>query len=534
MRPTAPLEGRSPIGRLLLAAPPGEVEAEIVRLAASPLDPLESAALQFARGSLALRRGELAAARDALGRAVEAFSAAGSAQAARLAECDLHVAASRASPRSALAPIIERLRAIEAEAGDNRLVRAVAMTVRASVHTRSAEPDHALRTYVEALACTEGLARERAHALSGLGTLYVALGVHGAAAHALEHALELGRRSGDVVTEAIAHGQLGALALARGDLDAARRHFGAQELLADRLGDAFGRARALAYLAEVALEASQPEAALGVAEQGMRLAASVTPPLAFGSYAERIALRAAHALGQPYDVERARTLLARFEAQGGALGAALTALDMARTGAPDAAALRDRALRAFASLGLTGRIAEALINDHGAHHATVDVLVQPYAHLADAHEVELVYTAPEVLSWLGGRRIAAQRALAKLAVLEVTRSALVVAACIGEGSAPALPGQAAGVCAQALGCTAVFVWPASVDDATVEAEVSSLAGVRAAATRPAGGYLAEVPFAGEPGARLREVDVDAIASCARGAAPGRVLWLAAAEPKDEP
>jgi hypothetical protein len=157
----------------------------------------------------------------------------------------------------------------------------------------------------------------------------------------------------------------------------------------------------------------------------------------------------------------------------------------------------------------------------------VDVLVQPYPYLADAHEVELVYTAPDVLSSLGGRRLAAQRALAKLAVLAATRSAVVVAVCIGEGSAPALPGHAVGVCAQAFGWASVFVWPASVDDAKVEAEISSIAGVRTAAARPAGGYLAEAPYAGEPGARLRGVDVDAIASTAREGPPGRVVWLLA-------
>ena len=120
---------------------------------------------------------------------------------------------------------------------------------------------------------------ERVRALNTLGVLYTSLGQSGAATAALEHACELARRLGIATSEAIARGQLGALALARGDLAAARGHFGAQELLSTKLGDRHGRARSLTYLAEVALEAGQASTARDLARHARAVAMEAQPAL---------------------------------------------------------------------------------------------------------------------------------------------------------------------------------------------------------------------------------------------------------------
>src|SRR6185436_14303874 len=104
----------------------------------------------------------------------------------------------------------------------------------------------------------------------------------------------------DAVGEAIAWGQLGSAALARGELERARRYLQKQEWFAAKVSDAFGRARALTFLADLALELGRPDDTVTLTETARSVAASVTPPLTIWiAYATRAIERARVELGQP-------------------------------------------------------------------------------------------------------------------------------------------------------------------------------------------------------------------------------------------
>jgi tetratricopeptide (TPR) repeat protein len=536
MRPLDPLAPLSPLARLLAGAPAAEAHAEIARLAALALDPPAAAALVFARGALALREGALEAARAQLDAAASALDAAGATEAAALARCEAWIAAVRRGPRAAQAEAAAALDALAA-APPSGLVRAVALHYRGAAERALGDAGATQRSLLAAFREAEPFLPERAQILNSLGTLYVVLGAFGAAEALLEHAAELHHQLGDATGEAIAHGQLGAAALGRGQLEAARRHLQRQEWLASRLGDAFGQARALSFLAEVALEAGRAAEAAELAERAAAVAASVTPPLAmWTAYATRALGRARLEMGET-EAARATLEAARlaFTRLAHPLGLALTGWDRARleAGAGTATDWFGPAW-GLGALGLAPRVARLLADRRALGAATEDeglalaALAQAAPHLAAAEEVALVYAAPEALAILAARRTAAQRNLARLGALVLAPRGLWVAALAAEalGGLRALPPErAAGAAIASLPGAAVWVWPAS----TAPEEVArDLAAARAAlgddtraalALRPEARVTAP-PFQGEVGASAEGLDAPALLARATGLAAG--------------
>ncbi len=518
MRPLAPLAPHSTVERLLLGGAPEGARAEMDRLEGVVSSAAERAALRFARGELALRTGQLHLAGTELSAAAEAFAACGEAQASALARCESLVAETRRGPRQHLPELIARIAAVGRAAGEDALVRATASTVLGAAYVAAGQPEQALDAFAVAVAASDDLLPERVRVLNSMGTLYGVLGAQGAAASVLEHAAELARRLGLVESEAIARGQLGSLALARGDLDAARAHLGAQELLATRLGDRHGRARALAFLAEVALDAGQAEAARDLAANGKEIAEGAAPPLSvFAAFAERIGHRARRMLGEPPSRQEVDTLRDRFRALGVGLGAALVDADAALdSSAEDERALRLRAMDALASLGLTQRVTELLRaaragedGDDTEADLVIAAVAQPHAHVADAHEVDLVFSAPRSLAAIGKRRVAAQRNLAKLAALWARGPGLTLAVCaLPAGAAPAPPPGARAALVGALGSVAVWAWPLDTSESLLREELVRVdPRVKAVIARAPEARIATVPFAGEPSASMAGVDV---------------------------
>jgi tetratricopeptide (TPR) repeat protein len=528
MRPLDPLAPLSPIARLLAGAPAAEARAEIARLAALALDPLASAALGFARGALALRDGALDAARGHLEAAAGAFAATGDAEAADLARAEAWLTVVRRGPRAAIHEAVAALDALAGNAASDR-ARAVALHYRGAAERAAGDAVAAQRSLLAAFHAAEPFLTERAPILNSLGTLYVTLGAHGAAEALLEHAAELHHQHGDATGEAIAHGQLGAAALAQGHLDRARRHLQRQEWLASRIGDAFGQARALCFLAEVALDAGRAAEAAELAERATAVATSVEPPLALWvAYAARALGRARIELGDEdaarKSLDTAREKFARFAHP---LGLALTGWDLARLGATS-----DWFGPAWslASLGLAPRVAR-LFADRRAlgvagdgEGAALAAAAQASSHLAAAEEVALVYAAPEALAAVAAQRTAAQRNLGRLAALAIAPRGLVLAAIAAEsiGAARhALPPERASAAAIAeLPGAAAWAWPATV---TPEEVARDLAAARAAlgedtraalAVRPDARITAP-PFQGEVAASLEGVDVLALMATAR-------------------
>ncbi|WP_129577758.1 MULTISPECIES: hypothetical protein [Sorangium] len=407
MRPLDPLDGVSPLSRLLQSASGAEVRAELDRIeallgeagapaaaeagapaaaeagapaaapAAPPLPggPLLAAALGFGRGALALREGALDAAVRLLDGAAAAFDAQGAAEARDLARCEAVLARLRRDARSACASAVAELNAIAGAGDGGRRAAVVAAHYRATAERIAGDAAAAQRTLLSALRGSEPFLDERAQILNSLGTLYVTLGAHGAAEALLEHAAELHRRRGDAVGEAIAYGQLGAAALGLGALERARAALQRQEWLCARLGDAFGRARALTFLSELALELGRADDALALATSARDVAAGATPPLrTWIAYAARAMGRARRDLGDPGAAVALEEAGALFRELGHPLGEALAAWD--RASAEALAPVRSTtpvapvqpatpvdwfsAAWALGSLGLPSRVAQLL------------------------------------------------------------------------------------------------------------------------------------------------------------------------------
>lgn len=541
MRPLEHLTALSKIAAMLASSPPNDIEVELARLESmrASLSAPMIGALHAARGMFALRRGDNDSARRELRSAVSELRAGGDEQAAILAECEALVAEQRLS-RSNVKTVIDAARAIEGAATSDTLVGATAATVRGSAHLAAGEPEAAIAALAEAVRRAESHLPERVRALNTLGTLYTALGEIGAATTVLEHACELARRLKLDTSEAIARGQLGALALARGELGAARAQFGAQELLASRLGDRHGQARALTYLAEIALEASQAEAALDLATRAREVAQSSTPPLTiFDAFAERIELLAHDALGERADQAKLDSLKQRFVSLGVSLGAALVDTDGARGLAPSASPALQSALSTLAALGLTQRMAVALRAARGATSgaerddldATIAALAQLHPHLADEHASDLVFASPATLAKTGASRLAAQRNLAKLGALHVRGPGLTLALALTDSRTLPSPGVTAAF-AGAVGDLQTWAWPleAKLDD--VRRELRSLIGAqgRAVITRCASAAIMRVPFAGDASAHLEGVALRALLLAVDRLAPGAIAEI---DPKDE-
>jgi tetratricopeptide (TPR) repeat protein len=557
MLPLDPLTDRSPIARLLKGAAAPEVRSELDRLAGASLDEPAQAALGYARGALALREGALDAAIAELSGAAAAFERLGEKQAHLLARCEAILAEVRRGPRAVFAGAIEELSAIGREGSDDARVRAVATHYAATATRMSGDAVGTAKMLLAALAAAEGLLDERAKILNSLGTLYVVMGAFGAAESVLEHAAELHHQLGDMVGEAIANGQLGAASMGMGDLERARVCLQKQEWLSLRVGDTFGRARALTFLADVAIDLGRPDDALMFAKTARDVAAGTSPPLRMWiAYATRAVGRAMmdlDDLGAVVELAAAREL---FGVIGNPLGSALTEWDLARLAAKDvpfisgerpASASWSKAAWSLASLGLTPRVAQLLrdqrralsesgapAEDARASEAALAAVSQLAPHLASLHEVELIYDAPDELSAIAARRTAAQRNLGRLAALSIVEAGLFVAVIASSsiaGAGRALPSERA-ACALTgeLPGLAVWVWPMATSMTDVARDLASARGslgadMRAVLIASPSGRVVAPPFAGEGGAELSGVDLGGRFGEAEALSPGAlVIW----------
>jgi tetratricopeptide (TPR) repeat protein len=559
MRPLDPLAAISSIARLLQGAPAPEARAELARLEALQLEGAAAAAKVFAEGALALRDGALDAAHARLSASEAALLACGEIEASQLARCEAWLAAIRRGPRAVYAEAIEALTALAKDAaGGSERVVVVATHYKGTAERFAGDPIGTQRTLLAAFERSGPFLEERAQILNSLGTLYVVLGAFGAAEAMLEHAAELHHQNGDAIGEAISYGQLGSAALARGELDRARRYLQKQEWFAGRVGDAFGRARALTFLADLAIEMGRPDDAVALATQAREVAGSVSPPLAMWvAYASRAIGRAKVDLedrdARP-ELERA---LAEFAKIGNQLGDALARWDLAHLEAKSAAKRGEpgrgahdvwfSAAWAFGSLGLTSRVAQLLADQRahalaggengpspGADEDVIAAAAQGFPHLCVAQELALVYSGPERLAAIATRRTAAQRNLGRLAALTIASPGLLIAIVAGGaigGGATAIPPQraAAAVIAELPGA-AVWVWHATVAAAEVARDLSALRAslgedTRAVLTFALAGRVTAIPFAGEAGARLEGASVAPLVAAAVELAPGS-LWIA--------
>jgi tetratricopeptide (TPR) repeat protein len=518
MQPLEPL-AQSSIAHLIKSAAAPHVRKEIERLGATSLDALGRAALAYARGALALREGALDAARADLEAAAEAFAAAGEIEAERLSRCEAWIAAIRRGSRAALADAIAALSAIAA-ASEGR-ARVTALHYQGAATRASGDAAGAQRTLLAAFREAEPFLDLRAQILNSLGTLHVVLGAYGAARALLEHAAELHLQLGDAIGEAIAHGQLGAAALALGDREAARKHLQRQEWLASRVGDPIGRARSLTFLAELALDSGRAAEAAELAEMAVEAARAADPPLtAQIAYATLSLGRARRLLGESEraraDLEAARDA---FGTHGTPLGRALAEQELAASAGPDAWLAPAWTL---ASLGLPARVARLLADRRAAGHAldhegdALAAIAEAVPHLAASEEVALVHAAPERLAAIAARRTAAHRNLARLAALAIAPRGLVIAAiasaAIGDDKRALPPERASAAALAALPGMAVWAWPASVAPEEIGRD---LAAARASfgedtrvvlVARPRARVLAP-PFHGEAGASVEGIDM---------------------------
>ncbi len=544
MRPLEPLATISTVAHLLLSAAAPHVRAELARLEAAPLEPAPAAARAFARGAFALREGSLLAARADFEAAAAAFAALGEHEASQLSRCEAILASIRKGPRAACGEAIAALEALSAEGR----VAVVALHYRGAAERALGDAGAAQRSLLQAFRAAEpgpqGPPPERAQILNSLGTLYVVLGAFGAAVALLEHAAELHHQSGDAIGEAIAHGQLGAAALALGDLEGARKHLQRQEWLASRMGDPQGRARSLTFLADVALEADRAAEAAELAGFALDAARSVDPPLELWvAYATRARGRARLELGEH---ERAvadlQAALAAFERFDHPLGRALCQQDLAvargRAGGRDEGAAWFTPAWALGSLGLSARVAR-LLGDRRAGGSSgpregmaLAAVTQSAPHLAAEDEVALVYAAPEALAAIATRRTVAQRNLGRLAALAIAPPGLVVAAIAAEsvgGARRTLPPERASAAAIAeLPGMALWIWPASAPPEEIGRD---LAAARAAlgedaravlVLRPQARVLAP-PFHGEVGAEVAGVDAVPLVRAVGGLDDGELV-----------
>ncbi len=544
MLPLEPLASRSPVERLILRARAPEAEAEIARLEALDLSPLEAAARAYARGALHMREGSLGPAFNDFDAASNAFSEAGEVEASEIARAEAHLAKMRRGPKQAFLEAEAALGQLTSTTASPR-VRVVALHYQGAALRLIGDAQGTQRCLLGALAQAQNHPSERAKILNSLGTLYVVMGAYGAAEALLEHAAELHHRKGDSVGEAIACGQLGAAALGLGDLTKARTWLQRQEWLASQVGDAFGRARALTFLADVALDLGRPDDALELANLAREVARSTTPPLGIWlAYATRAAGRAKADLADKTAEDELRDARARFTQIGNTLGLALTEWDLVRlAGGEDSGPVGETApltwsgpAWALASLGLSARVA-GLLRDHAtardARHKerlpldqeggrspiadaeeTFFAVAQPAPHLGVPREIALVYEAPGVLGDVSNRRTSAQRNLARLGALTLAAPGLVIATIQWRGAVRyrALPPERASCAAiGALPAVAQWAWPLSTPEAEIDRDVGAL---RAALTaegateititleKQVNARVVSPPFAGEVGAGL--------------------------------
>ncbi|MEZ4440427.1 MAG: tetratricopeptide repeat protein [Polyangiaceae bacterium] len=534
--------------RLLNQAPPEEVRLELTRLDALDLDGAAAAARRYAHGALALREGRVEAARQAFEEAAEVFEAAGDAEAAALAACEGWLAVIRRGPRKVYDGAAEALAEIQARAEDGgwRAVEVVAAHYRGTALRYAGRAEATLDVLLAAFARSDGLLSERAQVLNSLGTLYVVLGAFGAAESVLAHAAEINHQRRDLVSEAISYGQLGSAAMGRGDLDAARRYLQKQEWFASRVGDNFGRARALVLLGDLAIDRGRPDDAIELAMAARRIAESVTPPLGMWvAYATRTIGRAKLEVGDA-DAEAELTLAReRMAAIGNQLGEALVRWDLAhlaaRRGTIDPTPWGEAAW-AFAGLGLSGRVAQimadrAALDEAAGHEAQLALaaIAQGHPHLAQAQEVDLVLTEPAIVAAMATRRIAGQRNVARLSALTLAPPGLYLAVVVADAIevGQALPSRRAeAALVGRLPGAVLWAWPGATSVEVVCRDLSGLRaalgeGCRAALQRFADARVKGAPFSGELGAELEGASLVGTLATAVGAAADQLCVDAA-------
>jgi len=547
IRPLDPLNDISPIAKLLKSAPAEEAHQEITRLSSLDLDPVKTAARAFAKGALAQREGALDAAKTNLTEATELYEKLGDTRAEKLSRCEAQLAVVRRGPRSVYHDAIGVFDSIKQGAEGDVLVEVMATHYRGATERLLGDAAATQRSLLWALERSEPFLDERAKILNSLGTLYVVIGAHGAAQSLLEHAAELHHQNGDTIGEAIAFGQLGSAALALGDLERARRHLQRQEWLCSRVGDVFGQARSLIFLADVAINLGRPDDAIALASRARDLASAAKPPLRLWiAYATRALGRArmdvgdAHAKG---DLEAAATL---FGEVGNPLGAALTEWDRARLGARSSAPKEEGAVPSgsvffgpawqLAALGLAGRVAEVL-RDERTYRTTspagrvseqaIAAAAQGIAHLTVAHEVDLLYGAPEELGRIAERKTSASRNLARMSALCLAPPGLfIVVLATGTSQKPALPPErSAAVAIADLPGLVVWVWRTSTALVEVARDLASLkvslgGEARGALVRCLEARVIAAPLAGEVAPTLETPDLGGLVAAALAAPPG--------------
>lgn len=523
------------LARALLSRKAAEVAALLDAARPAATSPVERAALGFGEASFALREGRLDDARTGFDEAAAAFAAEGQPEAAELARLEGAVARARRGRRE----LAEEAKAIAeplVDAGVTVEVRARAALTLGTAARVMGDVAGAQQALVRALSLSEEVPEVRSMVLNSLGTLAVSLAAFGAAHSLCEHAAELCRLRKDVIGEAIAMGQLGAAALGRGELEPAKRYLSRQEWLSAQSGDAFGRTRALVWLAEVALESGRMDDAKELAEKAHASAASVEPPLTtFAAYADRVIGRAELAMGDRGGltaIERAR---ATFAAQRLPLGEALARRDAALAAAPID---RDGALGGLwtlASLGLPERVSESLA-ELDATPAVSLALTQTLPRRLEPLEAELALDPSAPLSALARPRTASRKNLSRLAVLALGGPGLYVAAArlAHPEDVVQLADRTELGCAVAgsIGRVALLVWPASLAPERLAAETLALASGGALALVLALKPEARVVspgFGGGLGAELEGCDATSLVGKVLALDAGRAVDGASAE-----
>lgn len=544
IRPLDPLQSLSSIATLIKSAPAEQAHTEMARLQALDLEPAARAARAFAQGALAQREGALDAAKANLTEAAEAFEALGEKRAAGVAQCEAILATVRRGPRAVYQDAIAALDAVKQSNPDDELLFVIATHYRGTAERLLGDAAATQRSLLLALERSPAFLDERAKVLNSLGTLYVVMGAHGAAKDLLEHAAELHHQHGDSIGEAIAFGQLGSAALALGDLEKARRFLQRQEWLCSRVGDVFGQARSLIFLADVAIANGRPDDAIALATRARELAQNAKPPLRLWiAYATRAIGRAQMDLGDDHAGAELQTAATLFGEVGNPLGAALTSWDRARlwarhpgqTSAGDPNPFFSPAWQ-LSTLGLSGRVAEVLRDertfgagdqDERVSEQAIAAAAQGISHLVVAQEVELLHSAPEELSRLAERKTTALRNLSRLSALCLAPPGLFIAVVASPNSKHQnLPAErsAAAAIAEMPGIV-VWAWHDATPSNDIARDLAalrvSLGGLaRVSLERLPDARVLAGPLAGEVGPSLDAAGLDVVVRRALGLSEG--------------
>ncbi|MFO0554086.1 MAG: hypothetical protein U0271_37240 [Polyangiaceae bacterium] len=533
MKPLEPLADASQLSSLLASGEPSAAREAIERLATgAPEAGLVAAAVGFARATLALREGNLDAAREGFDSSAAMFDAAGESEAAGFARVDAAVARTRRGRRElaleALAitePLVESQLSTE--------LRARALVARGTAYRVIGDASLAQATFARAVALSVSVPEVRSAALNSLGTLCVTLGAYGAAESLCEHAAELCRLRRDTIGEAIAMGQLGAAALGRGDSAAARRYLSRQEWLSSQVNDAFGRTRALVWLAELALDAGRADDALELTDKALASARSVTPPLTtFAAYAERVAGRARLILGDRTGLRSLESARETFAAQRLPLGEALSARDLALASDPPNHEAALASVSVLASLGLPERVSETM-RELGASPRVELALAAVSPRRLEPLEARLVHEVLQALADLASDRAASRRNLGRLAVLALSPPGLVVIA-LRARVAPERMLDQVELGAAALGTlpgVVLFGWSTSASPTSIAADLAALARATSAplsavATGAPSARVLGPGFGGGLGAQLEGLDAVSLLAALPAAAESGAACLA--------